>query len=235
MTPIQEAVEQKQAVIFDLFHTLTAKESRQKHSVPSTCEMLGVSREAWREQLFGHSRERLAGEERDPIRIVTKMARAIDPSISDEIIEATVANRIRRFEITLRDIPDETRAVLRHLKSQGKKLGLVSNADAMEVAAWDKSPIADIFDTAVLSCCVGAVKPERRIYEICLDRLGVTADEAIFVGDGGSDELRGAKAMGLTTVIMVGVVKELWPDKIEERKADADFVIECLSELVGGH
>ncbi len=232
MTSVREVVRRKEAVVFDLFHTLTAIESSWAKGLPFTCDMLGVSREAWYEQLQRHSRARLAGEQRDPIRIISDMARAIDPAITDETIEAAVANRIRRFEAALLNIPDETVAVLRRLKSQGKRLGLISNADCMEVTAWDKSPIAAMFDTAVLSCSVGSVKPERKIYEICLNHLHVSPAEAVFVGDGGSSELQGAKAVGLTTVMIVGVIRELWPAEIETRKAHADFVIEHLSELV---
>ena len=232
MKTLRDVVLDKTAVIFDLFHTLTAIESTWGQGLPFTCEMLGVSREAWHEQLHRHSRLRLTGGQQDPIRIVAEMARAINPSITDETIEAAVANRIRRFEAALLDIPEETQAVLLALRSQGKKLGLISNADTMEVAAWGKSPIATTFDAVVFSCSVGTVKPERRIYEICLDRLGVKPGEAIYVGDGGSSELEGAKALGLATIMIIGIIRELWPEKIEQRKAHADFCIEHLSELV---
>ena len=232
MASVSGIVSGKQAVVFDLFHTLTAIESSWGDGLPFTCDMLGVSREDWNAQLNRHSMARLTGEQDDPFTIVSEMARAIDPTITDETIAAAVANRVRRFAASIVDIPAETQEVLRTLKSQGKKLGLISNADVMEVAAWDKSPIAGLFDATVLSCHVGAAKPQREIYEVCLNRLGVTADEAVFVGDGGSSELRGAKAVGMTAVMIVGVIRELWPEKIEQRKPDADFVIEHLSELL---
>jgi len=232
MSLLTDIVEEKKAVIFDLFHTLTAIESSWGNGLPFTCDMLGVDRDAWHDQLQLHSRSRLAGEEKDPFRIISRMAWAIDPAISDDTIHAAIANRIKRFEAALLDIPDESKATLRALRAKGKKLGLISNADAMEVAAWERSPLAEIFDCAILSCAVGAVKPEREIYDICLDRLGVRPSDALYVGDGGSSELQGARDVGLTTVMMVGMIKDIWADKIERRKAHADFVIERLSELV---
>jgi putative hydrolase of the HAD superfamily len=232
MPSVRDVVHQKKAVVFDLFHTLTAIESSWGKGLPFTCEILGVSREAWDEQLRLHSRARLTGQQQDSVRIVGEMARAINPAITNETVLAAVANRIRRFEGALLDIPHETMAVLQTLKSQGKRLGLISNADAMEVEAWDRSPIATVFDAAVFSCCVGTVKPQRRIYEICVSRLGVTSDEAVFVGDGGSSELQGAKAVGMVTVMIAGAIRELWPDRIAERAEHADFVIEHLSELI---
>ena len=52
------------------------------------------------------------------------------------------------------------------------------------------------------------------------------------IGDGGSDELAGAQAMGFTTVMITGIIKEIWPERIDARREQADFVIEELDELV---
>jgi len=101
----------------------------------------------------------------------------------------------------------------------------------MEAQAWDRSPVVDMFDTTLFSCHVGLVKPEPEIYNMAMRNLNVQAQDSIFVGDGGSNELKGARNCGLTTVMITGIIKEIWPDKIEARKKDADFVIENISEL----
>jgi putative hydrolase of the HAD superfamily len=231
---VAQMVEQKEAVLFDLFHTLTAMESSWGQGLPFTFQVLGVSRDAWDRQLTQCSRERLTGALSDPIHIVSSMARAIDPGIPDAVIEAAVANRVKRFGAALLDIPAETTHVLERLKRKGKRLGLISNADVMEVAEWSKSPLAGVFDSTVLSCRVGVVKPDREIYEICLRQLDVSPAKALFVGDGGSSELAGAHTVGLVTVMITGIIKELWPERIESRRADADYVIERLPELLNG-
>jgi putative hydrolase of the HAD superfamily len=227
-------IDQKEAVVFDLFHTLTAIEPSWGQGLPFTFQVLGVPRDAWDKQLTQCSRERLTGALSNPIRIVSSMARAIDPGIPDAVIEAAVANRIKRFGAALLDIPAETMHVLECLKRKGKRLGLISNADVMEVAEWNKSPLAGLFDSTVLSCHVGVAKPDKEIYDLALRALGVSADQAAFVGDGGSSELSGARRAGLVTVMITGIVKELWPERIESRKADADYVIERLPELLNG-
>jgi len=226
-----DAVNAADAVLFDLFHTLTSIDIV-KTWRPPTHEILGVTREAWLEQVFGASRDRLIGKVRDPMTMMRTMAHAIDPAIPAETIEEATRNRQRRFHNALTHMPDATGDVLEALRAKGKKLGLVSNADAMEIAAWDESPVAGLFDYVAFSCDVGYAKPEPEIYELCLDNLGVKPDGAVFVGDGGSDELRGAKAIGLTTVMMTGVIREMWPERIEPRLPYADFVIEKLDELV---
>jgi len=231
MNELHAVVNSKRAVLFDLFHTVTALESTWS-SGPMTRQMLGVSKEAWDEQLLEKSRARLAGEMRDPIAIIRTMAHAIDPTIPQSAIETAVANRMERFAGALINVPPETLRVLRALRTGGKTLGLVSNADVTEVAAWDRSPMAPLFDSAVFSCHVGSVKPERRIYEVCMNALGVTPAQCMFVGDGASRELEGARNLRIVTVMITGIMREIWPEKIAERKRHADFVIENLGELV---
>ena len=224
-------IKSKRAVLFDLFHTLTALELSWS-SGPLTHQLLGVSKEAWNQQLQEKSRPRLAGLIKDPISIIRTMAHAIDPTISEATIASAVKNRVERFAGALINVPQETLNVLGILRSRGKKIGLIGNADVMEIAAWDRSPLAPLFDTVVFSCQLGWVKPEREIYEVCMAKLQVRPNECVFVGDGGMGELEGARQLGIITVMITGIIKEIWPDKIEERKRHADFVIEKLGELL---
>jgi putative hydrolase of the HAD superfamily len=224
-------VSQKKAVIFDLFHTLTALELTQIKG-PGTSEILGISRAAWNEQLLEKSRPRLAGEEKDPYVIIRRMAHAIDPDIPDELIRRATQSRIERFAAALANIPANTKEVLQRLKEAQKKIGLLSNADVAEIYAWPQCPVRHLFDSAIFSCEVGFVKPEKAIYEASLKDLNVRAEEAVFVGDGGSHELEGAKAAGITAVMIAGIIRGIWPEKVEEREAGADYCIETLDELL---
>ena len=87
----------------------------------------------------------------------------------------------------------DTLEVLRRLPEQGVRTAVVSNI------AFDFRPafaaIGAHADEFVLSFEVGAVKPDPRIFEIALERLGVDASEAVMVGD--SEEADGgAEALG---------------------------------------
>jgi putative hydrolase of the HAD superfamily len=219
------------AVIFDLFHTLTSADALRQPG-RGTSEILGVSREAWNEQLLRNSDGRLRGKIRDPFMIIAQMARVIDHTISDETIKEAVENRIKRFRYALMNIEDSTRLTLRGLKRAGKTLCLVSNADVNEITGWDDSPLKPFFDYAIFSCQVGYVKPEKEIYERALKELGVGARHVLYVGDGGSDELRGAKEMGMDTVLTTHVIRQFWPDRIIKARQYADFEINELTELV---
>jgi putative hydrolase of the HAD superfamily len=102
----------------------------------------------------------------------------------------------------------------------------------MEVAAWGDCPLAGLFDAEVFSCMVGCVKPERKIYDDCLRRLGLSAEECLFVGDGGSNELAGARDAGMSTVFVSGVIAELWPERVQQRLSLCDHHVEQVPEVL---
>lgn len=80
------------------------------------------------------------------------------------------------------------------------KTGLISNAwnNARHVFT-DVFPLADAFDVMVISAEERVMKPDPRIYQIALERLGVPADESIFVDDV-LENIRGAEALGVRGV-----------------------------------
>ena len=98
----------------------------------------------------------------------------------------------------------------------------------MEVAAWDDCPLAGLFDAEVFSCVAGCAKPERAIYETCLQALELSAAECLFVGDGGSNELAGAREVGMPTVFISGVIAELWPERVQQRLSSCDHHVERI-------
>ena len=217
-------------VIFDLFHTLTGLES-ESVSFPSTNEVLGIEPAVWNKAIAANSRWRLAGEVRDPIQIVQTLAHQIDPNITLARIGHAAAARTARAARALQAIPDTSLSVLAALRGRGLQLGLISNLDQCEFAGWSTSPLRGLFDAELFSCEVGMVKPEPAVFRECLNRMGLAASECIYVGDGGGNELQGARAVGLYTVLYTGVIEELWPERIPSLAQSANAIIGTLLEL----
>jgi len=88
-----------------------------------------------------------------------------------------------------------------------------------------------VFDVEMFSCQFGHAKPDPEIYLECLRRLDAAPGECLFVGDGGHGELRGARAVGIQTVLFSGVIQHTWPERIPALLADADFHISSLDQL----
>ena len=64
------------------------------------------------------------------------------------------------------------------------------------------------FDVVVESAVEGLRKPDPRIYELTLERLGVDAREAVFLDDLGIN-LKPARALGMTTIKVVDTDRAL--------------------------
>ena len=92
---------------------------------------------------------------------------------------------------------------LAELRGRGLRTALLTN----NVREWEplwraKLPeLDDIFEVVVDSAFVGMRKPERRIYELTLERLGdgLRAEECVFVDDF-EVNCEGARAVGMTAV-----------------------------------
>lgn len=89
---------------------------------------------------------------------------------------------------------------MRRLRERGYRLAICTN----NVREWEPRwramlPNDEIFDVVVDSAFVGTRKPERRIYELTLERLGVGPEAALFVDDV-KDNCEGARAVGIPAV-----------------------------------
>jgi HAD superfamily hydrolase (TIGR01493 family) len=89
----------------------------------------------------------------------------------------------------------DTVAVLSGLHGRGIKTAVVSNIAFDVRPAFDAAGAAGGVDEFVLSFEIGAIKPDRKIFQAALDNLGVQAERALMVGD--SDEADGgARELG---------------------------------------
>ena len=81
------------------------------------------------------------------------------------------------------------------------KTGIISNAtDNLLELITVSYPIADAFDVIVGSALERVMKPDPRIYQRCLDRLGVLPQEAIFIDDF-AHNIAGAQAVGMAGLL----------------------------------
>ena len=90
----------------------------------------------------------------------------------------------------------------RSVRDRGVATGLLTNNAAEFAAFWRPLlPLDELFDDVVDSSEVGLRKPDRRIFELSLERLGVPADRAAFVDDAPGN-VEGARRAGLLAVLI---------------------------------
>ncbi len=97
----------------------------------------------------------------------------------------------------------EMLAAVRRIRDEGLKTAALTNnwrADADAPGVAEHTPeLADIFDLIIESAIEGLRKPDPRIYELTCARLGVIAEQTIFLDDLGTN-LKSARALGMTTI-----------------------------------
>jgi HAD superfamily hydrolase (TIGR01509 family) len=98
----------------------------------------------------------------------------------------------RMLDMASWDPYPDTAQALKTLAAAGIPIGVVSNI------AWDIRPafeilgIADLVSTYVLSYQEGYIKPDARLFTVACERLGVSAEQVLMIGD--SEEADGGAA-----------------------------------------
>lgn len=135
-------------------------------------------------------------------------------------VESVAREIVRRWEHAQHfELYDDVLPVLSELRRAGLKLGLVSNT-SRDLDAFVRHFGIDV-DAWISSGTHGKVKPSPLIFAAALDLLGVTAADAIMVGDSLEDDIEGARACGVRAILL---------DR-SGRHRELDDRIESLDEL----
>ncbi|MCA9970281.1 MAG: HAD family hydrolase [Anaerolineales bacterium] len=129
----------------------------------------------------------------------------------------------------VRPYPD-TLATLRALRQAGYRLGLITNSMMpmwmrdVELQAYG---MLSFFDARITSGDAGVMKPHPDIYQAILRQLRVPPERAVFVGDRPANDIAGANAVGMTSVLMAPPHVTYPLDGVQP-----DFTITTLTELL---
>ncbi|MCP3983280.1 MAG: HAD-IA family hydrolase [bacterium] len=117
-------------------------------------------------------------------------------------------------------LPD-ARAVLGELRDRHYLLALLSNFDQRLRPLLSELDILDLFDSVTLPVDAGAAKPERLIFDVCLEQLGVANHRSVYIGDRLEEDLQGSKAAGMhpIDVASLATLGEL-PARLEALEKD---------------
>ena len=96
---------------------------------------------------------------------------------------------------------------------------------------FDKSGLRDCFSHIVLSEEVGCQKPNPRIYEEALRMNGVSAAEAVMIGDSWNSDIQGAINAGIDQ-IWIRKNKEQGTKSQDTTEQTATYILQSLSEVM---
>jgi putative hydrolase of the HAD superfamily len=187
------------AVIFDLFETLITEWGHEKYTKRKISDDLHLNYEQfslyWEENAYGRYQGNISFEE--SIGYVCKKCGVT--LLPDQLAYVT-SKRMSTKAACFDYIDSDVLVLLKELKEYGIRLAMLSNCSSEEVTTIRQSSLCPYFDTLVLSYEVGLSKPDPLIFRRVLEELQLKADECFYVGDGGSNELEGARAAGMETV-----------------------------------
>ncbi|HWO16146.1 MAG TPA: HAD family phosphatase [Solirubrobacterales bacterium] len=90
--------------------------------------------------------------------------------------------------------------LMRELKAAGYRMAMLTNNVREWEPLWRSMlPVDEIFETVVDSGFVGCRKPEPRIYELTLERIGLPAEACLFIDDL-PHNCEGARRAGMSAV-----------------------------------
>jgi len=99
-------------------------------------------------------------------------------------------------------VPEFVAPTLVELRRLGYKLVVVSNANGTVRQAFRRVGLFDLVDVIVDSAEEGFEKPDRRLFDVALGLAGAKHSQALHVGDIYHIDVAGARAAGLTPVLV---------------------------------
>lgn len=228
------------AVLFDMFDTLLLIERNHEFYSPSLMRMYNFlvkngidipfeqfnsAYNAVRERLYTEADKTLAEPHFNQRVSETLKSLGYNCKVSSPLVTAATNQFCEEFMTFVR-IDSDAEQMLNAL--HGKyKLGIVSNFAIPEcvVKLLRRQGIDGLFDVVIVSGAINKRKPSPEIFQSALKALGVSASEAVFVGDTIDADVEGAKAVGMSAIYV---------ERREQKQSGKylpDKVVQSLSEL----
>ncbi len=183
------------------------------------------------DEMVGRSYEERRLEELDQVALFAEAFAAIGYALPAELLHEVVEIDHDSFSRSL-VAPPSTLETLEELRAMGLRLGVVSNISLFPHRMHgdlERLGLAPLLDGAVFSSELGVRKPDPRIFVRALNDVRGDARTAVFVGDRLNDDIVGARAVGMRTILTREFRQEepgeIAPDAVVERLRDVPGVI----------
>ena len=212
------------ACVFDAYGTLFDYASAAARCRDALGEKLEPLSRLWRDKQLQYTGLRAAQGRHANFWQVT--GDALDFSLETlGIADGALRQRLMELYLTLDAFP-EVPSMLRRLKQAGMMTAILSNGTpAMLEAAVSASGIADMLDAVLSVEEVGVYKPHPNVYQLAVDRLGVSAQEIAFQSSNAWD-IHAASAFGMLTVWC-----NRYGQKPERLPGEPDRIVTSLAAL----
>ncbi len=222
----EDRIENIQACVFDAYGTLLDFNSAVMMCADEIGDEAARLSDLWRQKQLQYTWLRsLMGQHADFWQVTGE---ALDFSLAAlQIDKPDLRSRLMDLYRVLEAFP-EISETLRRLKAGGMRTAILSNGSPeMLQAAVDHNGLNDLLDDIQSVKDVGVFKPDPRIYQLSVDRLGVAKENICFMSSNGWDAA-GAAAFGFKVVWI-----NRYRQPVEHLPATPDREIDMLTPLHG--
>ena len=222
----EDRIENIQACVFDAYGTLLDFNSAVMMCADEIGDEAARLSDLWRQKQLQYTWLRsLMGQHADFWQVTGE---ALDFSLAAlQIDKPDLRSRLMDLYRVLEALA-EISETLRRLKAGGMRTAILSNGSPeMLQAAVDHNGLNDLLDDIQSVEDVGVFKPDPRIYQLSVDRLGVAKENICFMSSNGWDAA-GAAAFGFKVVWI-----NRYRQPVEHLPATPDREIDMLTPLHG--
>ena len=115
--------------------------------------------------------------------------------------------------------------------SRKYKIGVIANQSLGTKQRLESYGLLQYIDLVVASAEEGVAKPDKKIFEIALDRSGCTAADTVMIGDRIDNDIVPANLLGMYTIWVKQGFGQYW--SIKNKVEEADYTVNSLGELCG--
>ncbi len=189
-------------VIFDLYGTLIdgwdVTQARQRTT--QLAEALQAPLKPFQELMERTYTERATAALGDLPQMLRELCRRVGHEPQAAALERAAVLRWEQFREVLSRPREETPSLLATLRDRGLQVGVISDSSSETPEIWPTLSWTAPIQVALFSWTERRRKPAPELYHKALAGLGLHASEALYIGDGGSQELSGAESCGLTAL-----------------------------------
>ncbi|MFX1603103.1 MAG: HAD family hydrolase [Promethearchaeota archaeon] len=234
-----------EAILFDLDSTITntnsypirASEWLLSQIVPNPTEMLNDYILELVRNYRAELKQVISGapykSQYDLVKDATRTtAEVLELSISEDLLEKGT-QYFRQLHLEMSDLMPGANELLSSLKAHGTKLAVLTNSFEGHVdIILEDLGVAPYFDVTVDGSDVEAYKPMRQPFEYSLQKLGVSSDDSLMIGDEFYSDIVGASSVGLSTVWVNWRERNIDELMSKYDGVSPDVVVDSLEELV---
>lgn len=114
--------------------------------------------------------------------------------------------------------------------SRNYEIGIIANQPLGTSERLENLGVRKYIDLVIASAEEGVSKPDRRIFEIALERSGCKPEKAVMIGDRIDNDIVPAKQLGMKTIWIKQGFGSLWTVMDESEKADIE--VNNLSDIL---